>query len=186
MTSALNEIWGKLTNSRGQGFVKPLDINGDGTGAFKIIGDYSSAVEEFYIQPPSNEDYFIIRIVLQLDSEADIDRAKYGTLAALTNGVKLYHEIDSVKTLLNFGGTAMKDNQALINFSSDMASVELSGANPKTNLFDLSNVGDRDENAIWLKGSTNDKLIFEVNDDFSGLIDHEIIVKGFKRIVGTR
>lgn len=88
-----------------------LDTNGDGTGTKDAIGDYSSAEEIFFYQPPINSLIQISRLVIFMEDATGMRWDRYGSLAGgLTNGI-VVRISDDHGVLLDFtDGLPIKTN----------------------------------------------------------------------------
>lgn len=73
----------------GSPFFRFLDDNGDGTGTKNANGDFSGALEEFFIQPAAGQEFWIMRLIVQIRQSAVLRAERYIPLAALVNGIAI-------------------------------------------------------------------------------------------------
>ena len=60
--------------------------NGDGTGDYNLIGDYSTPAN-FDVVPASGKIFVVTRVMITVEDSGTFNGEGYGVLAALTNGV---------------------------------------------------------------------------------------------------
>jgi len=153
-----------------------LDTDGDGTGTKNATGNYSGAVEEFYITPAAGERFDIARLIVNIEDTGGGTVQEYGNIGtALSNGIEVYVE--------NEHGTKMFDITDDVPILSNGDWARLC------------------HDVVWLdKGSGNDhitarlsfnkfadeihleagqKFIVTVNDDLTGLVAHYFKVQGW-------
>lgn len=154
-----------------------LDTNGDDSGTKNAVGDYSSAAEDFYIQPSTNDRYELARLIVSTEDSANMRAEHYGTLgAALTNGIDIIHEVSGIETKLN-DGIEVKSNAGWTRLCYDV-DIKTWGAGNEllTMRWTFAKAGQ----PLILIGKTNDKLIVRLNDSFAGLVTHYFMVQGLK------
>lgn len=150
-----------------------LDTVGDGSGTKSAIGNYSSAVEEFLITNPTRQ-IQIRRMLVEIRDTGLFSQERYGTIAALTNGIEVVVKDDSGTIQLNItDGVPIK-----------------SLAHWGAKCFDMSPLpsgsGDGFVNVRWTFGRNGSdillpagwSLVVQLNDDLTGLIDHTFFVGG--------
>jgi len=150
-----------------------LDTNGDGTGTKDAIGDYSSAAEDFYIQPGANETYEIHRLIVRIADSGAPDAGKYGNNITLTNGISVHLEggitrdlTDNMPVLSNGDRSKLCYDVNVISWGTGDDYVGVRWTFSKSGA------------PITLRGSISDKLIVRLNDDFSNLVGHTFMVQG--------
>ena len=156
--------------------IRFLDTNGNGTGTKNAIGNYAAVVTDFYIQPPAGSVFVINTFQYHFSDLGNFPGTVYANLAAaLTNGVQFFAVVNGV-TIDLFDGQRIYSNDnvihlfsgfQLINFQATMSSIV---ANFNTAQFGT---------AMKLNGTTNDKLVVRLNDDFTGLVDQSFRVYGY-------
>ena len=166
-----------------------LTIDGDGT-TVDLRVDGSTTSQFAFIQAIPDFDIYIKKLSF-LIADVGLSLKEFGGITALTNGCRLYYE----------------DNNGEINIGTSLTSnfevVRLCGANPAfyggTQPFvidDFREVAGQDPEGIIpildfqdrfgfnpglrLAANTTHKLVFEINDDVSGIDVLEIIATGFK------
>ena len=158
-------------------FSQFLTINGDGTGAFNAIGDYSLAQEIFYIQPANDEVMNLDRLVIHILSTGALPAGSYGDLAALPSGIDI--QVTNARSVSkSILPVVIKSNVSLlhstdlgfslVNFTAGVDSI-IAVFNCKT-----------DDNFLILDGSQDHRLEILLDDSFVGLVDHHFIAHGHK------
>lgn len=163
-----------------QGYVSPsnvlfkfLDTNGDQSGTINAIGNYSSTPTDFFIKPPANKIYRLSRMIILIVSPAVIASGQYGSIDALTNGIKVLFtnsetiELNKIpiKTHEDWGGIC-HDSQAL-----NYGNVAGKAVSVRWSFF---NSGED----FWLNGKSDCKFIIRLNDNFSSLVTHRFYIQG--------
>jgi len=163
------------------GYVSPaknlyqfLDTDGDESGTINAVGDYSSEAEDFFIQPPSGYIYEISRLIVNIQSDSVIASGKYGSVAALTNGVKAIVSLDGVETQINKEAIKSHDDWAGICHDSVALNYGASAGKSVSVRWSFFKSGAN----IWLRDT--DKFIMRLNDDLQGLSKHRFFVNGIK------
>lgn len=163
-----------------------MDTNGDGTGTFNAVGDYSLTAERFYIQPALNQIYELSRMMIMIQDTGSFDADLYGNNIGLTNGINLEVKqggpeggvlipMTPVPIMNNsqWGANcfdvdvkAWGDGDEVLvarwSFSKDVITTNIS-----------SNIG-----GITLNGALRQCLVITLNDDFSSLNDHTFAIRG--------
>lgn len=152
-----------------------LDTNGDGTGTKNAIGDYSSAEEIFYIQPPTGIVYRLSRMLVGIE-DALINWGFYGGLAALTEGIVVRVSNDSgVITDLTDAMPIKKNAQWGENcFDADLKAAPGAG----NDFFQVRWSFFWSGQILRLDGDKNERLEVVLNDSFVGIVDHTFKVDG--------
>jgi hypothetical protein len=154
--------------------------NGDGTGDTNIIGDYSGAPVDFYIQPAINEIFVITHYTLILCADDSVRLDQYGSLLALPNGIQVVIQTLGIPIPIF---TLIKTNRTLFHLCDKGPHTTrlLGGENLLHINLDFS--GNLSKNNK-LFGSLNDKFIFRVNDNFTGLCEHTLVAYGYRHFQG--
>ena len=153
-----------------------LDTNGSGAGTKDASGNYASAEEIFFIQPPKGQVYRIARMIPHIVAGGKMASDKYGVAIVLTNGITIRTRDDS-SVLLNL------TDDLPIHTNTDWARL----------CYDLSisNFGTGNEylHARWtfqksgqyirLVGDNNERLEVVLNDDFGALVEQFFMVQGY-------
>ena len=153
-----------------------LDTNGNGTGSTAVTGDYSSAQEIFYIQPPAATVYRLARMIVYIQDTGAFDADGYGNGSALTNGIVVHKRDDSGVIDNLTAGIPIKSNSQWGRLCFDTS---------------LSTYGTGDESLAvrWtftkagqylrLDGDSNERLEIVLDDSFLHLVDHTFLVQGY-------
>jgi hypothetical protein len=174
-----------------------LTLNGDGvTSDMRVNGVVTPQL--FYIQGEKNFDIYVTNLsILLADTNTDNSLNTFGDLAALTNGCRLYYEDENGEINI---GTTLKTNFDLIRLCVGNPSFgsRFTAGGATFNPFFLPDAVGTNADAIIpvlnfntifgfsyglrLKNGTNNKLVFEIDDNLSvGLDAFNIIAYGFKR-----
>lgn len=154
-----------------------LDTNGDGSGSRDATGNYSVTPEIFYIQPPSSQVYRIHRMIPSLVDANGLIADEYGNLGApLTNGIQVRIQDDS-GTLIDLTDTLpVQTNGDWAHLCHDVNLFDWgSGNDHVTARWTFANSGTE----LRLIGANNERLEVVLNDDFTGLLEHEFRVEGY-------
>lgn len=158
---------------------RKLDTNGNGTGTTNANGDYSSALEEFYISAPSasERDLILQRIIITIEDTTGFSANEYGNLAAaLTNGVVIQHR-QSDETIVTdlTDGEPVKTNAG---WGSKCYDVDLKTWGVGNEFLLVRWTFERSGSSIHLNGGSGDRLAVRLNDDFTGLVSQSFEVQG--------
>ena len=155
-----------------------LTDTGVSGGTINFNGDYSSAQEIAYIQPPSGEIFQISRLFITIQDTGAFRAERYGALgAALTNGISLRVQDDS-GTIIDFAdGHKIKTNAIWAHFCYDV-DVKTWGVGDE--LLVARWTFSRYRQNIRLEGSDNERLEITLDDDMTGLVGHWFFVEGFE------
>lgn len=150
-----------------------LTTNGIATGPADMTGDYSSSVTDFFIKPLPNELYRIVSMTLYLEDEMITDSSHYGGLGnPLTNGLKFLIE-DDVGLVKDFTPVnPIKCNGELFGSGGRTSIISFIGNNVDTLISQFGPF------VLDLDGGTGQKLIFRLEDDFTGLNVQRINIFG--------
>ena len=152
-----------------------MDSVGDGSGDESFIGDYSSAAEEALLIPASNEIIKVARLIISAEDTSGMTAAKYGNMAALTNGVTIQKKNTTGVVTDITDGVAIKTNAQYSALCYD-ADIKTWGQGNEllTARFTLSKSGE----PVILNGSLGEYLVVNLNDNFDGLISHKFMAQG--------
>ena len=153
-----------------------LSDNGASNGNKNMNGDYSITPDEFYFTVANGPGAIINRLTFHIEDTTGIQYEEYGNLgSALTNGYTIKVKDDSGSDVLDLcDGTLIKSNADIGKYCYDIGIIGV-GA------------GDDMLQARWTLSKTGQplflpngyRLSITLNDDFTGLIEHEIMVQGF-------
>ena len=74
-----------------------VDSLGTGLGVINIVGDYSSSSTDFWVEPPAGEVWHIMRLMVKIQDSGNFRPEWYGASSALTNGIRIIHQMDSIE-----------------------------------------------------------------------------------------
>tara|TARA_R110000796_G_scaffold251769_1_gene383934 strand:- start:1886 stop:2467 length:582 start_codon:yes stop_codon:yes gene_type:complete len=148
-----------------------LDTVGNGTGTKQALGNYATATP-FFITPGVGEVYDITRLIVYIEDSSGMDNAKYGNIAALTNGITINSVVGGVTDDMT-DGLAIKTNGQWKRVCYDQH-------------IDSTGAGNDSCAARWtfsasgvpIRLSYGDTLSVVCHDDFTGLIDHTFKIQG--------
>jgi hypothetical protein len=153
-----------------------LDTNGNGTGTKAALGDYESAAEEFYIQPPVDTLYVIHRMIVHIEDGTQFAAGKYGAMDALTNGVSIkIKQLSPAIDLIDMcDGITIKTNAGWGAVCFDAEDSDYgTGATFLNVRWTYAKSGQP------LVINENQKFVVGLNDDMSDLIAHTFMVQGY-------
>jgi hypothetical protein len=153
-----------------------LDTNGNGTGTTNFIGNHANV--EAYIQPASEQIFYIARMIISIEDDGGFAAGDYGSLAALTNGIEIKEEDDQGVVTDFTDGVAIKTagQWAQLCFDSD---VKAWVASPTEEVFVVRYTFERSGRGIFLDADEGGKLVVYLNDDFTGLLSHRFLAQGY-------
>lgn len=154
-----------------------LDVNGDGSGNENVNGNYSSAEEIFYIQPPAGQVFRIERMIVNLRDGSGFRADKYGKINnGLVNGIELRIQNDEGTVVNLTNGINIKTNGDWAGVCYDATLYkEGSGDDYLAVRWTFSRAG----YPLRLVGDNNERLELVVNDDLSDLTHHYFQVQGY-------
>lgn len=163
-----------------------IEGTGDSGGTWTVT---VSATQTFRAGPPAGEVWEIMRMMIRLeDGAAQFNADNYGAESALTNGVQIQiGQADG--TVLHYltgeaeDGTAqhsIKSNMDWFGAHYDMAEATFGSGNDaivgRWSFFK----GEKDGRGLILDGDRGDEFQVVINDDLSGLVEHEFHIEGTK------
>jgi len=152
-----------------------LSTNGDGSGTFEAIGNYSGAATEFYIQPAAEEIFAIETVTISIQDAQKVSADKYGGMTALTNGISVQiHDSGGVVTDITSNAMIKTNGEWSSYFDSMKAHTFGTGDELVVLYWKFADSG----RSILLDGAKGEKLVFILNDDFTGLTLHRFFVQG--------
>ena len=171
-----DRITGETFRSSNTLFSNFADTNGNGTGTKNANGDYSGAVEAFYIQPPAGTIYRVHRMIASLEDTSGMTPEEYGNLAAaLGNGIEVMVKDDSGTLVDLTDGVPITTNAQWGRMCYD---VDLKTWGASNELLVARWTFAKSGAAIVLDGNHNGRLEILLNDDLQGLISHYFLVQG--------
>jgi len=162
--------------SRNQLISRYLDTNGDGSGTKNANGDYSSAAEEFYIQPGAGEIYQLSRMIVLIEDTSGFSATEYGNLgSALSNGIHIHAEYDSAATTIDLtDDIPIVDNAHWGGLCYDVALKTWGAGNEVLVVrYTFASMGQE------IRLTSDDRFLVGVNDNLTGLVDHHFLVQGY-------
>jgi hypothetical protein len=151
-----------------------LDATGDGSGSKDAAVDGSSVVKEFLIAAPAGQIYELNRMLINIQASGVLASQKYGDLAALTNGIKIYVESNGVRSEFDTGAVKTHDDWAGICHDS----MALNYGNVAGKTISVRWTFSKSGHGISLDGDKAEKFIVQINDDLSSLTKHQFMVQG--------
>ncbi len=150
-------------------------LSDDGGTTKSYIGDYSGG-SATVLKYTATQPTVICRLIGIIDDAANPEPGEYGAIAALTNGISLA-QFDSADTVLQ----RMVPASHPIKRNSDWA----------TFCYDFTMEGTLSTNSLlafrWTFGKAKNLLLLDgdyiglgLNDDLTGLTEHQFIVQGYK------
>ena len=152
-----------------------LDTDGDGGGTKNANGDYSSAAEDFKIIPPSDEHWYLARMIVSIVDTGSHDSGKYGNNITLSNGITVALKNSSDVTIndITDGVPIMKNSDWGRLAGVDVNPMSWGSGDDQTIVrFTFEKSGEP------LELKDGNYLAVTLNDDLSGLVEHYFMVHG--------
>ena len=141
-------------------------------------GDYSSGTTEFiYTNTDADNTLFVSSLNLKILDNGSFNLSEYGSLGTTAiNGINIYYTDTNGTIRNNIIGTTfnINSNADYFNYTTDI-SVEDLGTGDSIIAVDLN----FQKNRAPIKLGVTDKIAVELQDDFSGLIQHTFQISGF-------
>lgn len=159
---------------------QPLSVNGDGTGNISQNIDGDPTPVNFFIQPPTLEEYTLMRMNVHAIALNFNDALQYANIGALANGIRIYVENDAgiVKEYTEFVKIKRSHDWVLL---AGVDSINIGGSNADPLMvrwtFELG------AGNIILNGKRNERFVVEIPDDLSGMDDQICMVQGARRFL---
>ncbi len=151
-----------------------LDLTGDGTGASNITGNYAVSTK-YWIRPPSGSVYYLTRMIVHVEDAGSFDSGFYGNNITLTNGITMLVKTNGVTNDI-LDGDAIMTNGDWSHMCHDVSVHDFGqGNNHLTVRWSFF----KGHTLIRLEGDKGEYFKVFFQDDFSGLIDHHMMLQGF-------
>ena len=156
-----------------------LDTVGDGSGTHDFIGNYSLVPTQAIIRPPDDQIFVLSEFTTQYSDAGKFQQGVYGSLAAaLTNGIIIgAYDRDNVLIFSLSNSDTIKTNDIWLHTGYETVLTEWGTATTTTLTASLKT--EQFGTAFQLDGNKGEYLKVTLQDDFTGLIDHTFLVKGF-------
>jgi len=155
-----------------------LDTNGDGTGDFQAIGDYSVTPTDFFIQPASGEIFILHRMLVMIEDSSGMAARDYGNIAnGLTNGIAIGTFRDGVLVNQLTQNTPILTNGEWARPCHD---VDLKTWSTGNEVLTVRWTFEKSGKPITLNGGKKESFRVTLNDDLTGLVEHTFHVQGYK------
>ena len=162
-------------------FLSKAEDQGQELNDISMIGDYSSAEQEFCIHPEDDEVLAVYKITVDVRDEGKFDSGSYGNGITLTNGIKLQIRFDGIE--VDVVPLTIKINPDWSRYCFDINLSNYGTGDETLNAkWDFASAG----SPLWLAGKNvhpsnlTSRLCAVLNDDFTGLKDHTILCHGLK------
>ena len=157
-------------------FYRFADVNGDGSGAYDMNGDYSAGAEIAYVQPGAGQILRLERVIVYMRDTGSFDTGGYGNGPELTNGIILRVQ-DNSGTLVNL--TSQETIVTNGGWASYCHDCEVRAWGTGDEFLTLRWTFGKAGFPIRLVGDNNERLEFVLNDDFTNLVHHAFHLQGF-------
>jgi len=147
-----------------------LDTNGDGTGDFNIVDNYTSDTT-FFIQPPEDEVYILGEAVINVTGTGNFAPDEYGGSSSLING--LTFALLQGNEELRISKTRIFNNIDWFKFTNNVVLEKSQNISCISIHWDLEVVS----SGLVLRGNSGDKLSLIVKDDFTGIDSHTFFIR---------
>ena len=148
-------------------------------GAISAVGDYSLSQTDFILEPEGDDVLWVHRVLIFLEDTGSFDSEKYGNGITLTNGISIKVYRGETETMDLMDANPVKTNSHWKRLCYDFSILDEGTGNKTAGArFTIEKGGV----SIGLDGSKSDQIRVELNDDFTGLVDHTFIFQGYKRV----
>ena len=167
-------------------FTQFLDTVGDGSGVKNAIGDYSGGVTIFKVQPGAGVIYKIHTMIIHIEDGSGFRAERYAALGtALTVGIIVRVQDNGGTIVALTDATApVKNNGNWAEYAGPGVDVKAWGAGEEQ-LVGLWEFAQCHGVPIRLDGDANERLEVVLNDDFTDVVDHHFVARGFKETTLT-
>lgn len=141
--------------------------------------DMATTADKYYVGPDDGKYWELTRIIVYMEDDGTTAVSGYGSAAALTNGCKLYTTrggVDGAETLDLTGGVNIKTNGNWDGLCYDMKIEEGHGAGNDIVLVRYTFA--KSGRPPILRGSGDEKLVFQTQDSLATLVHHTIMLQG--------
>lgn len=164
-----------VESAYGLPFARRLDTAGDGTGTKNATGDYSGAADDFYLEA-AGSNYYVERLRVYIRDESSpaiFSSEGYAATTALSNGISITVEDGGSPDLVDLtDGSPITTNADWARFGT----LEFPGFTSGDGVMVVDIVFHR---PIRLRASESEKLVVELNDDFTSLQEHSFTAIGY-------
>lgn len=157
-----------------------LDENGDGTGNKDATGNYSGAVTEFKITPPSDKVFRISRLIVAIRDGNGMSPQEYGNLGtSLSNGISMQIRDASgtVENITDDLPITTNAEWAQLAFDSEISNYGSGNEYVRVRLT-FANAGF----PLRIDGTAGQYFAILLNDNLSGLTQHRFAVEGYEEL----
>lgn len=155
--------------------IRPLTVNGDTTGTFNAIGNYSVTSQDFYYEVPAGSDFLFSQLTISLSTASGtFNQVDYGSIAGgITNGLKIFLRLAGNEIQI-LASQVIKTNADFYVLTFNVEKSIFAGT-PQTLVaaFDLN----KDYGAPLVLEAF-DRIIVRCNDDFTSLSSHKFVARG--------
>ncbi len=146
-------------------------------GTENAIGDYSTT-ETFFLQPAADEDFAMVRMLVQVRDAGALSAADYGNInGGLTNGVTAHIVNGSNATETNLTEVPIQTNADWGRQCYDSVDASFGAGN---NFILVRWTFEKAGKQIALRGAQGDRLEVRFADDLSDLTGHYFLAQGYK------
>jgi hypothetical protein len=156
-----------------------LDTNGNGTGTFNAIGNYSGVATSFYFQPASNIQVVVNSLIFSIWDDVTFQFSSYGNGSALTNGIIIRVTQNGEVSDFTSQGTIKTNFDLITRFKNYEFPTMGPALNTDSALTAEMNFKEEYDSPLILNGNTSDKIEVVLNDNFSGLNGQRFNIKGY-------
>ena len=177
-TNILVSEYGEVITSSSSGLGIPMQFfvtqAGNGTGDYHITGDYSAAPVDYYYEATSK--YDIYNILISVSDDKSFNQLDYGglSLGTITNGIKFFVRPPGGSDIPLLSGVGVIANYQWLTLSPNVFLTTFAGLEQSLSIvFDIEA-----SYGIPLTLVPGARIIARVNDNFTGLYDQTIGLRG--------
>lgn len=152
---------------------------GDGSGDIDLVGDYSAAAQDFYIEFPYHFSVKSLLISMALENKAEL--GVYGSIdvGELTNGVKFFIQFPGVAEVQLLAGLAFTCNCSWYRVTKDIELIPFEDTLKSARMFPVL-IDLEKRYGCYLNVVPGTKFIVRLHDDFTGLLRHSFNIGGLE------
>ena len=157
-----------------QPFINVLTVDGTPTGDFLANGDYSSTAQDFSFTCPPDVYVEVDELRIIVSDGGTPSRTEYGSLSAgLAVGVRaFYQQFGEPEEDVTPALRPIQANQDFERIATGLDLIKYSGTDSRAYSVPLNGA---------IKLNPSDLFAIRLNDDFTGLVDHQFVIIGSSR-----
>ena len=161
----------------GTPFVAVLTTNGNQTGEFNAIGNYSASPVDFYFKPQEDQTLYVHTLEVTIKDDNPLIESGYGSGLELVNGIYAHVGSDEDANIWKF------PSEARIRRNWDWGQLaQLSGIGQSSAVKEVMHASlnflERCGSPVTVSGKDGQHFGLTLNDDFTGLLHQQFVIFG--------